>query len=89
MIVLMRSQFCNPFNPGPLPPTNQVQLEHLLPVVEPFSSYEVLCHEDMLEMRMQALLIILIAMLVLLMMVAWEHYPNSGLSKWSRSWVRA
>ena len=34
-------------------------------------------------MRMQALLIILIAMLVLLMMVAWEHYPNSGLSKWS------
>ena len=37
----------------------------------------------MLEMRMQALLIILIAMLVLLMMVAWEHYPNSDLSKWS------
>ena len=32
---------------------------------------------------MQALLIILIAMLVLLMMVAWEHYPNSDLSKWS------
>lgn len=88
MIVLMRSQFVTLLTRDPSP-TNQVQLEHLLPVVEPSSSYVVLCHEDMLEMRMQALLIILIAMLVLLMMVAWEHYPNSGLSKWSRSWVRA
>ena len=68
---------CNPFNPGPLPQPGTVGT-HVARSCHLHQS-----HEDMLEMRMQALLIILIAMLVLLMMVAWEHYPNSDLSKWS------
>ena len=83
MIVLMRSQFVTLLtrDPSPQPGTVGTSVAG--------SGHLHQSSEDMLEMRMQALLIILIAMLVLLMMVAWEHYPNSGLSKWSRSWVRA
>ena len=75
MIVLMRSQFVTLLTRDPSPQPGTVGTS--------VAGSRHLHHEDMLEMRMQALLIILIAMLVLLMMVAWEHYPNSDLSKWS------
>ena len=51
---------CNPFNPRPLPPNQPGTVG--TPVAT--SSHLHQSHEDMLEMRMQALLIILIAMLV-------------------------
>ena len=76
MIVLMRSQSVTLLTRGdPTPQPGTVGTS--------VAGSGHLHHEDMLEMSMQALLIILIAMLVLLMMVAWEHYPNSDLSKWS------
>ena len=76
MIVLMRSQ---PVTLLTRCPSIHNQIQRCTPV----ATCAHLHQSSKIFARNEIFLIILIATPVLLMMLAWEHYPNYDLSKWS------